>query len=158
VNDGLKREIRQRRPFGSPAEEALLNLFRTAAVLEAGEARFFRRFELTPTQYNALRILRGARSGTLTCSEVGERMVKPVPDVTRLLDRLQAKGLAFRSRDQRDRRVVKVGISEAGLALLTEIDRPLADWIDERLGHVSDGDLRRLSALLERARAPAEPD
>lgn len=158
MNDSLKREIRQRRPFGSLAEEALLNVLRTAALLEAGEARFFRRFDLTPTQYNALRILRGARPETLTCTEVGERMVKPVPDVTRLLDRLQAKGLAFRSRDQRDRRVVKVGISEAGLALLTEIDRPLADWIDERLGHVSDGDLRRLSALLERARAPAEPD
>jgi len=156
VPDRLQKEIRQLRPFDSPAEEALLNVLRTAALLEAGEARFFRRFDLTPTQYNALRILRGARPETLTCTEVGERMVKPVPDVTRLLDRLQAKGLAFRGRDQRDRRVVKVGISEAGLALLAEIDRPLADWIDEQLGHVSDGDLLRLSALLERARAPAE--
>lgn len=156
--DRLKEEIRQIRPFDSPAEEALLNLLRTAALLEAAEARFFRRFDLTPTQYNALRILRGARPETLTCSEVGERMVKPVPDVTRLLDRLQAKGLAFRSRDEQDRRVVKVGISDDGLALLAEIDRPLAEWIGEHLGHLPDGELRRLSGLLERARAPAEPD
>lgn len=154
--DRLQKEIRQRRPFDSPAEEALLNLLRTAALLDAGEARFFRQFELTPTQYNALRILRGAYPETLRCTEVGGRMVKPVPDVTRLLDRLQAKGLAFRSRDEQDRRVVKVGISEAGLALLTEIDQPLAEWIDDHLGHLPEEDLRRLSALLERARSAAE--
>ena len=158
MTDRLREELRRRRPFDSPAEEALLNLLRTAALFEAEQARFFRRFDLTPTQYNALRILRGARPATLTCSEVGERMVTPVPDVTRLLDRLTAKGLASRSRGEEDRRVVRAGISEAGLALLAEIEPPLGKWIKERLGHLPDGELRRLSELLERARAQIEPD
>lgn len=152
MGDRLQEEIKQRRPFPSAAEEAFLNLLRTANLLGQLHARFFKPYGLTPTQYNALRILRGSHPDTLPCSDVGERMVTPVPDVTRLLDRLEAKGRVHRERDPRDRRVVRVGITAGGLKLLAAIDEPVEAWIERQLGHLGAEDLSRLSQLLERAR------
>lgn len=148
----LRDEIRQRKPFKSPEEEAYLNLQRTAALLLQAHASFLRPFRLTPTQYNALRILRGAHPDALPCREVGNRMVTPVPDVTRLLDRLEAQGLVERRRDAGDRRVVQVGITESGLEALASVDAPLAGWLEERLGRLEPEDLRTLTRLLEELR------
>lgn len=148
----LLREIQQRRPFTSRQQEAFLNLQRTSAVLGQVMDRWFKEAGLTRTQYNALRILRGAHPGALACSEVGERMVTPVPDVTRLLDRLEAAGLVSRRRDTRDRRVVNVAISAEGLARLAELDEPLEEKLRELLAPLGDADLASLVALLERAR------
>lgn len=148
----LEEEIRQQRPF-EPIEAVYLNLLRTASLIAQDHARFFKPFGLTPTQYNALRILRGSHPEPLPCSEVGERMVTPVPDVTRLLDRLAAKGWVARRRDRRDRRVVRVGITAAGLALLAAIDAPLRAWGRARLGHLSGEQLATLGELLVRARS-----
>jgi DNA-binding MarR family transcriptional regulator len=149
----LEAEIRQRTPVAHPAERAFLNLLRSAAVLGQEHARFLDSYGLTPTQYNVLRILRGAHPETLPCSEVGARLVAPVPDVTRLLDRLEASGLVHRGRDPADRRVVRAGITGEGLARLAPLDAPLARWIRRRLAGLSRAELDALSGLLERARA-----
>jgi DNA-binding MarR family transcriptional regulator len=151
----LEEEIRQGAPVAEPAERALLNLLRSAALLGQEHARFLRPHGLTPAQYNALRILRGAHPEPLPCGEVGARLVAPVPDVTRLLDRLAARGLVRRERDPADRRVVRVGITAEGLARLAAVDAPLTAWIRARLAKLGDRELETLSELLERARAPA---
>jgi len=152
-NDSLLgREIQQRRPFRSRAEETYLNVQRTSAVLGQRVARWLKEADLTPTQYNALRILRGAHPDPLPCSEVGHRMVTPVPDVTRLLDRLEAVGLITRCRDDVDRRVVKVGISEEGLSSLADLDAPILERLDAMLAPLDDEEQATLIGLLERLR------
>ncbi len=151
----LAQEIRQRRPFLNREEEAFLNLLRTAGELSRSLAAVLDPFELTPTQYNVLRILRGSHPEGLACGEVGERMVTPVPDVTRMIDRLATRGLVERRRSERDRRVVEVGITRRGRKRLEALDRPLADWLDERLGGLGGTRLRRLVVLLEELRREA---
>ena len=148
----LKDELRQRRPFSGPAEEAFLNLLRTAFTLERRHAGFLEPFGVTPTQYNALRILAGSHPDPLPCLEVGRRMVTPVPDVTRLLGRLEDKRLVRRRRAAHDRRVVAVGITPAGRRLLEKIRSPLAEWVERHVGRLGGPDLERLSRLLERLR------
>lgn len=148
----LQREIKQTKPFGSPGEEALLNVMRTAAVLEHMLAEALKPYGVTPTQYNALRILRGAGAEGLCRNEIRDRMIKSVPDATRLLDRLEQAGLARRHRSDSDRRFVTACITDQGLDLLDRIDRPLNEMFEARLGHLSRSDLRTLSELLGRAR------
>lgn len=148
----LGREIRQKRPFSGPAEEAFLNLRRTAFTLERRHAAFLEPFGVTPTQYNALRILAGSHPTPLACREIGARMVTPVPDVTRLVRRLEGKGLARRRRDAADRRVVAVGITPAGRRLLAVIEEPLAEWLALHVGRLGDAEASRLSRALERLR------
>ncbi len=148
----LQREILQRRPFAGPAEEAFLNLLRTAFELERHHAGFLEPFGITPSQYNVLRILAGSHPEPLSCSQIGTRMVTPVPDVTRLAGRLESKGLLRRRRTTADRRVVAVGITTAGRKLLAAIEAPLASWLDHWLGRLGEPDLKRLSRLLERLR------
>jgi DNA-binding MarR family transcriptional regulator len=148
----LQEEIRQSRPFVSREEEAFLNLQRTANALLQSVTRSLKGFDLTPTQYNVLRILRGSHPETLTCGDIGERMVTPDPDVTRLLDRLENRDLVQRARDTVDRRVVRTGISAEGLALLEELDGPVPEWLRELLGHLGGDELETLTRLLERAR------
>ena len=152
----LRREIRQDRPFVNRAEEAFLNLQRTAHVLGQRLGQFLRSFRLSPPQYNALRILRGAHPSPLPCKEVATRMVTPMPDVTRLLDRLEDRGLVSRCRSTGDRRIVEATISGLGLELLARIDAPLADWMEEALGGLGDRELDALIGLLERGRSGPE--
>lgn len=152
MTPSLESEIRQSEPFESPADRALLNVLRTSSMLEQAATRFFKQWGLTQTQYNALRILRGSHPSTLLCRELGERMVSHVPDVTRLIDRLVRKNLAARTFDPKDRRVIRLGITEAGLETLASIDQPLREWTERQLGHMPARDLEQLSALLERAR------
>ena len=148
----LAGEIKQAKPFGSVEEEALLNLMRTASVLEGVEAAALKPYDLSLPQYNILRILRGAGAKGLACQEIAERMIARDPDVTRLLDRLEARALIQRARSSEDRRVVVTKIAEAGLKLLASMDAGLKDLPKKMLGHVGEKRLRVLIGLLERAR------
>lgn len=148
----LQEEIRQTRPFVSLEEEAFLNLQRTANALLQTLTRSLKSYDLTPTQYNVLRILRGSHPDKLTCGDIGDRMVTPDPDVTRLLDRLERRQLVRRARDTVDRRVVRAGITEAGLELLEGLDDPVPEWLSRFLGHLAEDELQGLIDLLEKAR------
>lgn len=148
----LKEEIGQARPFSSIAEEALLNLLRTADCLERTMQRATRTHGITGTQYNVLRILRGAHPQGLTCSAIGDRMIAADPDITRLLSRLKAMGLIGQQRDKQDRRVVWTQISPEGLALLEELDPAIQAMPAQLLGHIPPPALTRLVELLELAR------
>ncbi|MDE3187989.1 MAG: MarR family transcriptional regulator [Acidobacteriota bacterium] len=149
---GLKREIAQERPFTSVHEETFLNLLRTADCLHRAFQRRSRDWGVTSTQYNVLRILRGAQPQGLTCSAIGDRMITAVPDITRLLARLKALKLIRQQRDRRDRRVMWTHISDAGLKLLRDMDPVIQLAPRELLGHLSEPELAELTRLLELAR------
>src|SRR5690606_27540187 len=118
----LQHELRQTRPFPSLETEAALSVARTAALLDTEISETLKPHGLTPTQYNVLRILRGAGEEGYCRYEVGDRLVTAVPDVTRLLDRLEAVGLVDRARDPKDRRHVRARITPRGLRVLDELD------------------------------------
>jgi DNA-binding MarR family transcriptional regulator len=144
-------------PGRSLEQQAFLDLLRTAESLTYELAEALRPYGLTHTQYNALRILRGAGEQGATCSEVSERMVTRVPDVTRLLDRLEAMGLIARARADADRRIVRTRITAQGLAILAGLDEPVLRLHRRQLGHLGDDGLRALIGALGRVRAhPAE--
>jgi DNA-binding MarR family transcriptional regulator len=109
-------------------------------------AEFMREYQLSATQYNVLRILRGAGEAGVTCSQIGERMISHDPDITRLLDRLESRGLIARERCKEDRRVVKTRITQEGSGLLGRIDDPLRTLLRARLGGIGES---RLSALID---------
>jgi DNA-binding MarR family transcriptional regulator len=140
------------KPFKSVEEEAILSIARTAAVIEHAGAEALKPFDLTITQYNVLRILRGAGEAGLCRNEVGARLVTKVPDVTRLLDRMEASGLIVRQRGSEDRRFVTTQITDKGLGLLEKIDRALPAMHGRQLGHVSHKRLKELISILEEVR------
>lgn len=148
----LRDEIRQGRPFRSVREEAHLSIVRTAAVLSHGFAESLKEYDITPTQYNVLRILRGAGAGGLCRNEVRDRLVAQVPDVTRLLDRMEEAGHVARERDETDRRLVATRITPRGLKLLEDLEKPVAAVHQWQLGHMTEAQLRSLIGLLEVAR------
>jgi DNA-binding MarR family transcriptional regulator len=148
----LAAEIRQRKAFESPEHEVYLNLVRTATALMRREAELLKAHDLTPAQFNVLRILRGAGKDGLICREIGERMLAYDPDVTKLVDRLEARGLAVRQRRVTDRRAITVNITADGLRLLDRADKPMLDLVVGLLGHLSGRQLKTLSRLLEAAR------
>ena len=152
----LRKQIRQTKPFANPQEEAFLNLVRTSNLLTQGFAGVLKPHGLTQTQYNALRILRGAHPEPLTCGDVGRRMITLEPDVTRLLDRLESAGLVERSRSSHDRRVVESRITDQGIERLAQLDAPVVDRVQALLGHLSVEDVSALTSLLERARLSVE--
>lgn len=148
----LAHEIKQTKPFGSLAEEAILNIQRTSTLLERAAADTLKPFGLSETQYNVLRILRGAGAPGLACQEIGNRMISLEPDITRLLDRLESRGLIARSRSGEDRRVVVSRITAAGLKLLEPLDEVMRKLPKQILGHLGESRLRVLIDLLEQAR------
>jgi DNA-binding MarR family transcriptional regulator len=148
----LAREIRQSKPFSSPAEEAILNIQRTAGVLGQLFAETLKPHGLTEVQYNALRILRGAGKAGLCCQEIADRMITRDPDITRLVDRLAARSLVERTRSEEDRRVVVNRITPAGMKMLSSIDESARALPHQVLGHLGDKKLRTLIDLLEEAR------
>jgi DNA-binding MarR family transcriptional regulator len=148
----LQAEIRQSKPFETLEQEAGLALERTADQLRRHYDEFFKRYELTGTQYNALRILRGAGPEGLPCSEIGQRMITRDPDITRLLSRLEQRSLCIRGRDEKDRRVILGRITPAGLKLLQEIDRPIRDLNRALMRHMGESRLRSLIRLLDEVR------
>ena len=145
---GLQAELKQNRPFTSREQEAYLALLRTADALQSSMESKLKEFGLTGTQYNALRILRGAGPDGLPCSEIGERMITHDPDITRLLDRLEKRGFVERMRDKADRRVVCGKITAAGQKLLREMDAPVERHGQEMLRHVRQPELQKLIDLL----------
>ena len=150
---GLQAELKQTVPFGSREQEAYLSLLLTADALQAQVEMWLKEFGLTGTQYNALRILRGAGPNGLPCREIGERMITHDPDITRLLNRLEDRGLVERTRDKSDRRVIFGKVTSAGVKLLREMDAPLEKRGREMLRHVSQEKLKQLIELLELVRA-----
>jgi DNA-binding MarR family transcriptional regulator len=148
----LGEEIKQTRPFRSLQEEAALNIVRTAAALEHAFAQAIRPYDITATQYNVLRILRGAGAEGLCRNEVGQRLVRQVPDVTRLLDRMEDLDLVARQRGSKDRRYVTTTITKKGLELLKKLDEKVDEIHQDQLGHVDVGRLQQLIKLLDAAR------
>jgi len=139
-------------PFRSREQEAYLSLLRTADALQSHVESKLKQFGLTSTQYNALRILRGAGPEGLPCSDIGERMITRDPDITRLLNRLEKRGLVRRVRAKADRRVIYGKITAAGLKLLGRMDEPIEKHGREMLKHVGQEKLAQLIKLLELVR------
>lgn len=154
----IAREIRQTRPFPSLQEQVLVNLIRTCRAVEESWAQYLKRTEgISPSQYNILRILRGARPNPMKVSDIAHRMINRDPDVTRLVDRMARQGLAVRERDAGDRRVVLVEITEAGLELLERLDGPVGHYTRAAMAGLNPRKLRELDAMLNEARAGVRP-
>jgi DNA-binding MarR family transcriptional regulator len=147
-----QKEAVKPKPSVSREEAVYLSLLRTAERLSRGLIETLARADLTPTQYNALRILRGAGREGASCSEVSERMVTKDSDITRLLDRLEARGLISREREAKDRRRIATRITDEGLKVLAELDDPIAATHRAQLGHLGEKQLASLGKLLEAAR------
>jgi DNA-binding MarR family transcriptional regulator len=150
----LKDEIKQAKPFESLEAEVVLNVLRTSDAVSRGLEELLKREGISPNQYNVLRILRGAGERGLCHREVADRMITRDPDITRLVDRLERRGLVLRNRDSRDRRVITVRTTSAGLKALEDLDGCVGDYHRNLLKHMDKGDLRKLLELLERAREP----
>lgn len=140
--------------FDSLEQEAFLNLWRTYDRLKSLEDALFAPYGISAQQYNALRLLRSVHPGALPTLAVGAQLVSRAPDMTRMFDRLEAKGLVARTRAPQNRRVVEVEITRAGLDLLDELAAPVRDMHRRQLGHLDEANLRRLIALLKDARRP----
>ena len=144
----------ERRRTDCPEEAAFLNLMRTTDMLSRGLVKVLKTEGLSATQYNVLRILRGARKG-LACGEIAARMITRDPDITRLLDRLEKRSLISRSRETGDRRTVMARITADGLKILARLDKPVADFHRKQLSHMGQRRLGLLTELLGAARAEA---
>jgi DNA-binding MarR family transcriptional regulator len=153
VAGGIQAELKQRKPFSSLEEEAFLALLRTADALSRPFEDLMKAHGLSATQYNVLRILRGAGPAGLACSEIGERMITRDPDITRLLDRMERRKLVRRVRDRADRRVILAHITPDGSRVLKSLDRPVEDLHHKLLHPMGQAALHSLIRLLEEARS-----
>jgi DNA-binding MarR family transcriptional regulator len=149
----LQREIRQRKPFRSRGEEVVVALLRTADCVRRIVARTLEPYDITPQQYNVLRILRGAGEQGLPTLEIAERMIEQAPGVTRLLDRLEAKGLVRRERCRQDRRQVLCWLTSPGLELVEKLDVPIENADLEAVASLTVEDQEKLLRLLDAVRA-----
>jgi DNA-binding MarR family transcriptional regulator len=156
MKSGLQAEINKKHPFEHPEDEAFLNLLRTHSVVFGATERFLRNHDLSMATYNVLRILKAAGADGRSCSGIGDDMVARVPDVTRLVDRLERLGLVTRGRGDEDRRVVRVVITPMGLDLLGKVDQPLLGLYKDLFKHMSKSELEQLSALLYKTRHPEQ--
>lgn len=152
MSRSLRDEIHQGRPFKSLEQEAYLNLVRTAAILTDSFEQIIKPAGITLAQYNVLRILRGAEPEGLCRNELRDRMLTRMPDMTRLLDRMEVTGLVKRERESADRRMVRSHSSAKGRRLLDQLEVAVAAEHQRRLGHVSRTDLRKLIDSLSRMR------
>ena len=148
----LQKELKQNKPFRSLEEEVILNIARTAEYLAAAGAAVLKSADLTGTQYNVLRILRGAGAEGLTCSQISERMITKESDITRLLDRVESRGLISRERPASNRRIVVARITDGGLRVLEELDEPVDELNRKLVGHLGREKQKILSELLEAIR------
>ena len=154
----LKQEIKQTKPFESLEQEVYLSLRLTAQLLDEPWARYLRKTEgISPSQFNLLRILRGAGADGRTMGEISERMINRDPDVTRLADRTAKLGLARRDRDETDRRVVKLFITQRGIDMLERLDDAVNLFVKQMLGALGPKRLKELRDLLAAARASVRP-
>src|SRR6185436_18422404 len=153
LRSAVQEEIQQRRPFSSPAEEAVVALVRTADLLRRALTHLVEPRGITLQQYNVLRILRGAGAEGLPTLEIAGRMIEHAPGVTRLLDRLQAKGLVRRQRSAADRRQIRCWIAPAGLALLDRLEGAMQDGARRFMSPLDPGDLSAFLGLLDLLRS-----
>jgi DNA-binding MarR family transcriptional regulator len=151
VTNTTKSAVKARRA-GVLEEQAFVNLMLTSDLLARRLEPVLKAAEISPTQYNVLRILRGAPEG-LACGEIGNRMITRDPDITRLLDRMEKRGLVSRCRETKDRRMVLTRITQAGQKLLAQLDAPVLDAHHLLLGHLGPEKLRNLLTLLGEARS-----
>ncbi|MEO5590523.1 MAG: MarR family transcriptional regulator [Gemmatimonadaceae bacterium] len=149
----LQEEIKQSKPFSDLREEADLNIIRTANLLTDDFEKMLKPYGITGTQYNVLRILRGAGPAGLCRNEVSARMLTRMPDATRLLDRMEEAGLVVRARSENDRRLVATQITAKGRRLVDSLDGVATRQHSRALGHLSDQQLKTLVKLLTLARA-----
>jgi DNA-binding MarR family transcriptional regulator len=152
VSPKLQEELKQSKPFSSREDEAYLSLQLTAEVLSWGVTESLKQADLTPSQYNVLRILRGAGKPGASCTVISDRLIKKDADITRLLDRLESRGLVSRERVAQDRRVIITHITDKGLALLAELDAPIAECHRQQLAPLGEKKLATLIKLLEEVR------
>jgi DNA-binding MarR family transcriptional regulator len=148
MSSTLQQELRQRKPFTSPEQEAQLNIVRTSAMLVDAFERLLKPYGISATQYNVLRILRGAEQDGLCRNELRDRLLTRMPDVTRLLDRMEGAGLVTRARDAADRRLVSTRLTAKGRRLVDDLDEVTAEEHRRRLGHLSREQLATLVELL----------
>ena len=150
----LQHELKKKRPFESPLEEALLSVVRTSDQLQIRFARLLREYGLTsPTQYNILRILRG-EGKPLPILEIASRTITVVPGITGLIDRLEQAGFVNRLRCEKDRRIIYVALTDQGMTTLAALNEPLVALHRKLLCHLSQAELKELIRLLEKVREP----
>jgi DNA-binding MarR family transcriptional regulator len=148
----LATEIKQTKPFTTLEEEAAVSLARTQALIQHASEGMMAEHGVTHTQYNVLRILRGAGPAGLCRAEVGNRMIARVPDVTRLLDRMEDAGLVARERGDEDRRYVRARITKEGLKVLTRMEQPMHQFLEAKFTHLGPEKLRTFIDLLAELR------
>jgi len=151
----LRAELQQRKPFNSLEQEATLNIARTEAALREPLEEVLKGAGVSLTQYNVLRILRGAGPEGLTRNEIRDRLIDRMPDVTRLLDRMEEAGWVSRVREVEDRRCVATHLTRSGRSLVDSLDAPVQEEHARRLGHMTKTQLRTLIDLLSLARGKA---
>ncbi len=147
-----------KRRFDSPQQEAFLNLWRTYDRMRLLEEQLFSRYELTPQQYNALRLLRAGQPKAIPTLSIAARLISRAPDITRLLDKLHERKLIERNRPADNRRTVMINITPAGVELLDRLAEDVRECHARQLGHLSASQMRTLIDLLQKARAPHEPE
>jgi len=148
----LATTLKQNRPFVSLEQEVYLSILRTASELSYAVDQFFRPFDITPSQYNVLRILRGAGTGGLCRNEISERMVTATPDMTRLLDRMEKSGWVTRERAVEDRRQVSTHITKSGMELLARLERPTGDFVTPLFAGAKISDLKTVLKVNDQIR------
>ncbi|WP_437186660.1 MarR family winged helix-turn-helix transcriptional regulator [Planctomicrobium sp. SH668] len=147
----LQKDLKKKKPFEQPAQEAILNLLRTSDLYQNRFGRLFRKFGITDSQYNVLRILRG--EGTpLPSLEIASRMIQVVPAITGLIDRLEKQEFVSRQRCVQDRRVIFIQLTPKATALLEQMDDAVDELHHELIGHLTHSELKELIRLLEKAR------
>ena len=147
----LRQQLKKKGPFDSLEQEAMLSILRTSDLLENRLARLLREYDLTPSQYNAMRIMRG-EGEPMPCLEVAQRMIQVAPAITRVVDQLVGRGLITKQQSSEDRRVFLVELTASGTRLLKKLDEPIQSLHQSLLGHVSKSDLKMLNGILEIAR------
>lgn len=156
MGTATKQKSPRQRRFDSPEQEVFLHLWRTYDCLKTLEDELFARYGLSAQQYNALRLLRSEHPGSMRTLVLGRRLISRAPDTTRVLDRLEKRGLIVRERRAENRRVVEVRIDDAGLELLDEMSEAVGEMHQRQLGHLSRSAQSELVKLLKKARQPHE--
>lgn len=150
-SSNLREQLKKQGPFGSLEQEAMLSILRTSDLLENRLARLLREYDLTPSQYNAMRIMRG-EGKPMPCLEVANRMIQVAPAITRVIDQLEARALIDKVQSSDDRRVFLVTLTPDGRQLLKRLDRPIEELHQALLGKVPSNMLEKLNQILELAR------
>jgi DNA-binding MarR family transcriptional regulator len=148
----LREQFKKQGPFSSVEQEAMLSILRTSDLIENRLARLLREYELTPSQYNALRIMRG-EGKPMPCLEVADRMIQVAPAITRVIDQLVSRGLVLKTQSIEDRRVFLVSLTPPGSVILQKLDAPIDRLHQTLMGSVPKDDLETLNRILEMVRS-----